>query len=221
MILAGHENTSDALVVAAAQVVGDRLPELYPHRVRTSRDGDPVHLQADSCDVVVDIGGVHRRRRDPAEDHVLIQCARPAPEGGDSFALDAYGFVGGLASADPALHDFLTGTDVDLYGAWAGLRGLPALPRGTTRRVHPHGPTHRPPHRRRGPPPPRPGHRAHPRPTDPLPRGRPGRRSLPATLPAERGRHPGPRQLPLPARPGGPRGERTVRILTLRSADAR
>ena len=129
VVLTGHENTSDALVVAAAQVVGDRLRELYPHRVRTSRDGDPVHLHADSFDVVVDLGGAPQRRRHPDEDHVLVQCARPAPEGGDSFALDAYAFVDHLATADPALHDFLTGTDVDLYGAWAGLRGLPAVPR--------------------------------------------------------------------------------------------
>ncbi|MEJ1199346.1 MULTISPECIES: TauD/TfdA family dioxygenase [unclassified Streptomyces] len=129
VILTGHENTSDALVVAAAQVIGDRLRELYPHRVRTSREGTPVHLHADSFDIVVDIGGVPHRRRHPDEDHVLVQCTRPAPHGGDSFALDAYAFVDGLASTDPALHAFLTGSDVDLYGAWADLRGLPANPR--------------------------------------------------------------------------------------------
>jgi gamma-butyrobetaine dioxygenase len=129
VILTGHENTPDALVVAAAQVVGDRLRELYPHRVRTSRDGTPVHLHADSFDIVVDIGGVPHRRRHPDEDHVLVQCVRPAPSGGDSFALDAYTFVDSLASTDPALHSFLTGSDVDLYGAWADLRGLPAAPR--------------------------------------------------------------------------------------------
>ncbi|MFD5653395.1 TauD/TfdA family dioxygenase [Streptomyces sp. NPDC127039] len=129
VILTGHENTSDALAVAAAQVIGDRLRELYPHRVRTSRDGTPVHLHADSFDVVVDIGGVPHRRRHPDEDLVIVQCARPAPHGGDSFALDAYAFVDGLTSTDPALSAFLTGSDVDLYGAWADLRGLPATPR--------------------------------------------------------------------------------------------
>ncbi|CAL9636712.1 TauD/TfdA family dioxygenase [Streptomyces sp. enrichment culture] len=129
VVLTGHENTPDALVLAAAQVVGDRLRELYPLRVRTSRSGSPVHLHADSFDLVVDIGGVPHRRRHPDEDHVLVQCARPAPEGGDSFALDAYAFVDGLATTDPALHTFLTGTDVDLYGAWADVRGLPAVPR--------------------------------------------------------------------------------------------
>ncbi|URN17534.1 MULTISPECIES: TauD/TfdA family dioxygenase [Streptomyces] len=129
VVLTGCENTADALVVAAARVLGSGLRELYPHRVRTSRDGGPVHLHADSLDLVVDVGGVPGRRRHPDEDHVLIQCVRPAPSGGDSFAVDAYGFVDGLASADPALLDFLTGTDVDLYGKWAGLRGLPAAPR--------------------------------------------------------------------------------------------
>ncbi|MER7780661.1 TauD/TfdA family dioxygenase [Streptomyces sp. NPDC096191] len=129
VILTGHENTPDALVVAAAQVIGDRLRELYPQRVRTSHPGHPVHLHADSFDIVVDIGGVPHRRRHPDEDHVLVQCARPAPTGGDSFALDAYAFVDGLAATDPTLHTFLTGTDVDLYGAWTDVRGLPATPR--------------------------------------------------------------------------------------------
>ncbi|MFE0204442.1 TauD/TfdA family dioxygenase [Streptomyces sp. NPDC058985] len=129
VILTGHGNTPDALVIAAAQVVGDRLRELYPQRVRTSHPGNPVHLHADSFDIVVDIGGVPHRRRHPDEDHVLVQCARPAPEGGDSFALDAYAFVNDLATTDPTLHTFLTTTDVDLYGAWADLRGLPAVPR--------------------------------------------------------------------------------------------
>ncbi|MGV9621877.1 hypothetical protein [Streptomyces tendae] len=97
VILTGHENTPDALVVAAAQVIGDRLRELYPQRVRTSHPGNPVHLHADSLDIVVDIGGVPHRRRHPDEDHVLVQCAQPASEGGDSFALDAYAFVDVLA----------------------------------------------------------------------------------------------------------------------------
>ncbi|MDT0401163.1 hypothetical protein [Streptomyces edwardsiae] len=89
------------LVVAAARVLGSRLRELYPHRVRTSQDAGPVHLHADSFDLVVDVGGVPSRRRHPDEDHVLIQYVRPARSGGDSFALDAYGFVDGLASTDP------------------------------------------------------------------------------------------------------------------------
>ncbi|GGR74859.1 hypothetical protein GCM10010252_11530 [Streptomyces aureoverticillatus] len=118
----------DTLTVAAARVLGARLRELYPQRLRTSRDGGPVHLHADSFDVRVDIGGVPSRRRHPDEDYVFVQCVRPAPAGGHSFVLDAGRFVDGLATADPELRSFLTGFDVDLYGAWAGLRGLPAAP---------------------------------------------------------------------------------------------
>ncbi|HET6858509.1 MAG TPA: TauD/TfdA family dioxygenase [Streptomyces sp.] len=128
VVLTGYENTADALVVAAAHLLGDRLRALYPQRVRTSHDAGPVHLHADSLDLVVDVGGVPSRRRDPGEDYVLIQCTHPAPDGGDSFAVDAYAFTDGLAATDPALLEFLTGTEVDLYGAWAGLRGLPATP---------------------------------------------------------------------------------------------
>ncbi|MEO3764084.1 TauD/TfdA family dioxygenase [Streptomyces sp. B8F3] len=129
VVLTGYDTTADALVVAAAQVLGSRLAEVYPHRLRTSRDGDPVHLHADGFDLVVDIGGAQRRRRDPDEDFVLVQCVRPAASGGDSFAADAYRVIDALAAVDPTLHDFLTGTDIDLYGAWAGLRGLPDVPR--------------------------------------------------------------------------------------------
>ncbi|WBB61799.1 TauD/TfdA family dioxygenase [Streptomyces sp. WMMC500] len=128
-VLLGRDATADALVVAAAEVLGSRLAELYPQRLRTSRDGEPVHLHADSFDLTVDVGGVQRRRRDPDEDFVLVQCVRPAPAGGDSFAVDAHRVVDDLASGDPELHAFLTGVDVDLYGVWAGLRGLPAVPR--------------------------------------------------------------------------------------------
>ncbi|EPH46708.1 TauD/TfdA family dioxygenase [Streptomyces aurantiacus] len=130
VVLSGYGDTADgdALTVAAARVLGARLRELYPQRLRTSRDGGPVHLHADSFDVRVDIGGVPSRRRHPDEDYVFVQCVRPAPAGGHSFALDAGRFVDGLAAADPELRSFLTGFDVDLYGAWAGLRGLPAAP---------------------------------------------------------------------------------------------
>ncbi|MFD0416794.1 TauD/TfdA family dioxygenase [Streptomyces sp. NPDC127108] len=120
---------ADPLTLAAARVLGARLRELYPQRLRTSRDGGPVHLHADSFDVSVDVGGVPSRRRHPDEDYVFVRCVRPAPSGGHSFALDAGRFVDGLAAADPGLAEFLTGYDVDLYGAWAGLRGLPATPR--------------------------------------------------------------------------------------------
>ncbi|GAA1287375.1 TauD/TfdA family dioxygenase [Saccharothrix xinjiangensis] len=127
VVLTGLPVTADALAVAAAHLYGGRLRQLFPIRERASRDGGPVHLHADSFDQVVDIGGVPSRRRDPDEDAVLVQCARPAPTGGDSFVLDAYRYVD--TCPDRELVDFLTGVDVDLYGEWAGLRGLPATPR--------------------------------------------------------------------------------------------
>ncbi|MET8676733.1 TauD/TfdA family dioxygenase [Streptomyces sp. NPDC004647] len=129
VILTGVENNDDALVVAAAAALGHRLRQLFPLRQRRSHNGSPVHLHADSFDVVVDVGCVPHRRRDPDEDYVLVQCVQPPSSGGDSFLADAYRFVDDCATADPALREFLTRTDVDLYGAWAGLRGLPTTPR--------------------------------------------------------------------------------------------
>ncbi|GAA1533488.1 hypothetical protein GCM10009678_14760 [Actinomadura kijaniata] len=129
VILTGLETGADNLTVAAALVLGGRIRRLFPHRRRHSTDGGTVHLHADGFDVVVDVVGVPERRRHPDEDHVLVQCVRPADEGGESFVADAYRFTDHCAEADPELWAFLTGTDVDLYGAWAGLRGLPATPR--------------------------------------------------------------------------------------------
>ncbi|SMD25956.1 TauD/TfdA family dioxygenase [Kibdelosporangium aridum] len=127
VILTGLPTAPDALVIAAAHLYGQHIRQIFPIRERKSHDGNAVHLHADSFDQVVDIGGVATRRRDPDEDAVLIQCVDPPRSGGDSFLADAYRFVD--TCADPDLVDFLTGTDVDLYGAWAGLRGLPATPR--------------------------------------------------------------------------------------------
>ncbi|RSM86274.1 hypothetical protein DMH04_13970 [Kibdelosporangium aridum] len=127
VILTNLPPTPDALVVAAAHLYGHNLRQIFPVRERQSHDGDLVHLHADSFDQVVDIGGIPNRRRDPDEDGVLIQCVSPPTSGGDSFLADAYRFVDTCADAD--LVEFLTGADVDLYGEWAGLRGLPAMPR--------------------------------------------------------------------------------------------
>ncbi|WP_245834547.1 TauD/TfdA family dioxygenase [Streptomyces aidingensis] len=78
----------------------------------------------------MDVGGVPVRHRDPDEDHVLIQCVHGPASGGASFLVEAYRFVDDCRAADPELWEFLTGADVDLYGAWAPqLRGLPAAPR--------------------------------------------------------------------------------------------
>ncbi|MFE1775023.1 TauD/TfdA family dioxygenase [Streptomyces sp. NPDC059008] len=129
VVLTGLDTTSDALVAAAATVLGPRLRQLHPLRQRTSQDGKSVHLHADSFDVVVDVGGVQHRRRDPDEDYVAIQCVQPPTSGGESFVADAYRFVDDCTTADPELREFLTQADVDLYGGWGALRGLPATPR--------------------------------------------------------------------------------------------
>ncbi|MFD4635752.1 TauD/TfdA family dioxygenase [Lentzea sp. NPDC058436] len=126
VVLTGLPNSPDSLPVAASLLFGTALRELFPHRTRRSEDGGIVGLHADSFDVVVDIGGKSVRRRHPDEDHVLVLLTSPAPQGGESFVLDAHEFTDSL---DAELRDFLRGVDVDLYGRWAQTRGLPATPR--------------------------------------------------------------------------------------------
>ncbi|SFR05304.1 Taurine catabolism dioxygenase TauD, TfdA family [Lentzea waywayandensis] len=126
VILTGLPNSPNSLPVAASLLFGTSLRELFPHRTRRSVDGEVVGLHADSFDVVVDIAGKPVRRRHPDEDYVLVLLASQAAYGGQSFVLDAHEFTDSL---DAELKDFLTGTDVDLYGRWANTRGLPATPR--------------------------------------------------------------------------------------------
>ncbi|SCK09674.1 Taurine catabolism dioxygenase TauD, TfdA family [Streptomyces sp. WMMB 714] len=129
VVLTGQESSPRALTVAAAFALGEQLRQLFPQRQRSSSDGSPVHLHADSFDVVVDVAGVPTRRRHPDEDYALVQLTRPPTSGGQSFVADAYRFVDTLRTGDPKLWEFLTCADVDFYGAWAGLRGLPSTPR--------------------------------------------------------------------------------------------
>jgi TfdA family taurine catabolism dioxygenase TauD len=127
VVLTGLPPGPDTPALAAARLFGRDLRQLFPTRERASHDGAPVHLHADSFDQVVDVGGVLTRRRDPDEDAVIVQLVTEPASGGASFLADAYRFVD--TCADRELVEFLTGVDVDLYGAWAGLRGLPAVPR--------------------------------------------------------------------------------------------
>ncbi|GAA2778656.1 TauD/TfdA family dioxygenase [Crossiella cryophila] len=127
VLLTGLPATADALVVAAASVLGPRLRQLFPLRERASRDGGPVDLHADSFNLTVDLAGIPTPRRDPDEDFVFVQCVEPSLTGGDSFLADAYRFVD--EHATPELREFLTDVDVDLYGKWGAIRGVPALPR--------------------------------------------------------------------------------------------
>ncbi|WP_016908808.1 TauD/TfdA family dioxygenase [Streptomyces xiaopingdaonensis] len=129
VVLTGQESSPRALTVAAAFALGERLRQLFPQRQRSSSEGAQVHLHADSFDVVVDVAGVPARRRHPDEDYALVQLTRPPSSGGESFVADAYRFVDTLETGDPELWEFLTRADVDFYGAWTGLRGLPSTPR--------------------------------------------------------------------------------------------
>ncbi|MBW4718138.1 TauD/TfdA family dioxygenase [Saccharothrix obliqua] len=126
VVLTGLPAVPDSLTTAAARLFGSRLRELYPCRTRRSVNGNVVPLHADSFDIVVDVAGTPVRRRHPDEDYVLVMLTRQATTGGESFALDAHAFTDSLP---PDLRAFLTGTDVDLYGRWAGTRGMPATPR--------------------------------------------------------------------------------------------
>ncbi|WP_218920479.1 TauD/TfdA family dioxygenase [Lentzea guizhouensis] len=126
VVLTGLPVEPSSLAVASAVLFGSGLRELYPHRTRRSVDGDLLSLHADSFDVVVDVGGKPVRRRHPDEDFVLLQLVEQAPSGGESFAVDAHAFTDSL---DADLRAFLAEVDVDLYGQWTGIRGLPATPR--------------------------------------------------------------------------------------------
>ena len=129
VILTGLPPITDALPLAAAAVLGDRLEHLFPIRRRAAADGGRVRLHADSFDITVDTGAGPLRRRDPDEDYVLIQLDEPPAAGGGNFVLDAYAFADACAAADPQLWRFLTDYDVDLYGAWPDIRGLSTPPR--------------------------------------------------------------------------------------------
>lgn len=129
VILTDLPPTPDALPLAAALLLGSKLERLFPIRRRAAADGGLVRLHADSFDISVDTGSGPQRRRDPDEDHVLIQLDQPPASGGGNFVLDAYAFADTCAQVDPQLWHFLTDYDVDLYGAWPDIRGLPTTPR--------------------------------------------------------------------------------------------
>lgn len=126
VVLTGLGGGPDSLAVAAALLFGARLRELFPVRTRRSADDGPVALHNDSFDVVVDVAGVPVRRRHPDEDHVLLTVETRPEDGGASFAADAHAVTDAFP---PDLRAFLHESDVDLFGRWAGIRGLPSVPR--------------------------------------------------------------------------------------------
>ncbi|MCF2437048.1 TauD/TfdA family dioxygenase [Streptomyces thinghirensis] len=155
------------------------------------------------------------------EDHVLVQCTRPAPHGGDSFALDAYAFVDGLAldrPRSPRLSHRLGRRSVRRMGGPARAPGEP--PDRAARRVHTDRTTHRAPHGRRRTDPPRPRHPTHPHPARPPDRRRAQNRTVAPAFPLDEGDILVLDNYRCWHGRDGHTGERSVRILTARSSDA-
>lgn len=119
VILTDRGDDPETLVVAAAQLLGGRLREIFGIRAQHGVDAAALDLHSDGATVTVDVHGRAVRLRDPDEDHLLMLCTAPAPRGGDSVLVDGYALVEALRTARPELHAFLTTCDVDFFGAWA------------------------------------------------------------------------------------------------------
>jgi gamma-butyrobetaine dioxygenase len=128
VILDGLPREPDSLVLAAAEVLGTRLSRLYPVRERGSDRGDHIALHNDSHHIAVDVHGRTTRLRDPDEDYVLLQVVRQAEAGAASVIVDGYRALDAIRDAHPDLWNFLTTVDVDFYGAWDPVRGVPTTP---------------------------------------------------------------------------------------------
>lgn len=129
VIVPGSGADPEELVVAAARLLGGSLRELFGVRAQHGVDAPALGVHSDGANVVVDVHGRLVRLRDPDEDYLLMLCGRPADDGGESVLLDGYGLVETVRAALPELHTFLTGCDVDYFGAWtAAARGVPPTP---------------------------------------------------------------------------------------------
>ena len=125
----GAGQDPEALVVAAATVLGGRLRELFGIRPQGGTDSPVLGLHNDGAYLEGDVHGRTVRLRDPDEDVLLMHCSSPAPAGGDSVLVDGYALVDRLATDHPGLHRFLTGHDVDFFGSRVNPpRGVPAVP---------------------------------------------------------------------------------------------
>ncbi|WP_300007842.1 TauD/TfdA family dioxygenase [Pseudonocardia sp.] len=118
VILSRRGDDPEALVTAAAQLLGGRLRELFGIRIQHGVDADTLTLHSDGATVSVDVHGRTVRLRDPDEDYLFMLCTRPAARGGDSVLIDGYGLVEAMRTARPELHEFLTTCDVDFFGGW-------------------------------------------------------------------------------------------------------
>lgn len=128
VIVPGLAPEPDSLVLAAAEVFGTRLAQLYPVRERGGESGERIHLHSDSHHIALDVHGRTTRFRDPDEDYVLLQVVRQPEAGGASIMVDGYRVVDGIRETYPDLYEFLTTVDVDYYGAWDARPGVPTTP---------------------------------------------------------------------------------------------
>lgn len=119
VILPDRGTDPETLVVAAAELLGGRLREVFGIRAQHGVDAGVLDLHSDGATVTVDVHGRPVRLRDPDEDHLLMLCTAPAARGGDSVLVDGYALVETLRTARPELHAFLTTCDVDFFGGWA------------------------------------------------------------------------------------------------------
>lgn len=125
----GAGDDPEVLVVAAARSLGGRLRELFGIRPQGGTDSPVLGLHNDGAFLEGDVHGRTVRLRDPDEDFLLMHCSAPAPSGGDSVLVDGYALADRLATDDPGLHAFLTGTDVDFFGSRVNPpRGVPNTP---------------------------------------------------------------------------------------------
>lgn len=131
VVLPGVGSGPGATAVAAAELLGEGLRQLFRVRHRGAESGDYLDLHGDSFHVVHDIHGVLRPERDPDEDYLLMGLGQAPATGGESFVVDGYRVVDRVRALRPALHDFLTGTDMDIFGSWTLSPDLPGLPPAT------------------------------------------------------------------------------------------
>ncbi|MGH8908719.1 MAG: hypothetical protein ACRD0K_20045 [Egibacteraceae bacterium] len=115
VILTGCEPVPDAIVVAAAALLGARLRHLSPVRPVTTAQSEALALHTDGALISYEIGGRQRRLRDLDEDYALLLCVRQSSSGGESVVADGYRLVDRICTHPRTveLGAFLTGVDVD------------------------------------------------------------------------------------------------------------
>ena len=129
VIIRGLPDDPEQLVVTAAVTLGGRLRELFGIRPQGGVDSPALGLHSDGAFLEVDVHGRTTRLRDPDEDYLFMHCGAPADSGGDSVLVDGYALVARLREHRPELHAFLTGVDVDYFGArHTPPRGVPHTP---------------------------------------------------------------------------------------------